>query len=48
MVQTRMREDFKARADGTSFRVIASVNEASYAGLDDRAGAHAAGFNRDI
>src|SRR5262249_21163799 len=48
MVETRVRQDFEAGAHGTTLRVIATVDQARDAGLNDRAGAHAARLNRDV
>jgi len=48
MVEARVREDFKTGADGAAFRVVGAIDEARDAGLDDGAGAHAAGFDGDV
>ena len=48
MVEARVGEDFEAGADGAAFGVVGTVNEAWDAGLDDSAGAHAAGLDGDV
>jgi hypothetical protein len=48
MVEARVGEDFEAGADGTALGIFGTVNEARDAGLDDGAGAHAAGLDGDV
>jgi hypothetical protein len=48
MVEARVGEDFEAGADGTTLGIFGTVNEARDAGLDDGAGAHAAGLDGDV
>jgi hypothetical protein len=48
MVEVRVGEDFEAGADGAGFGVVSAVDEAGDAGLDDGAGAHAAGLDGDV
>jgi len=48
MVESRVGEDFEAGADGAAFGVVGAVDEAGDAGLNDGAGAHAAGLDGDV
>jgi len=48
MVEARVREDFEAGADCAAFWVVGAVDEAGDTGLDDGAGAHAAGLDGDV
>jgi hypothetical protein len=48
MVEARVGEDLEAGADGAALGVVGSVDEAGDAGLDDGAGAHAAGLDGDV
>ena len=48
VVEARVGEDFEAGADGAAFGVVSPVDEARNAGLDDGAGAHAAGLDSDV
>ena len=48
MIQLGMREHLEARTDGAAFGVVAAVDDAGDARLDDGTGAHAARFDRDV
>jgi hypothetical protein len=48
MVKAGVGEDFETGAHGAAFRVVGAVDEAGDAGLDDGAGAHAAGLDGDV
>ena len=48
VIESGVCEDFETRANGAAFGVVSAVDQARDAGLDDSAGAHAAGLNRDI
>lgn len=48
MVEARVGEDFEAGSDGAAFGVVSTVDEARDAGMDDGAGAHAAGLDGDV
>ena len=48
VVEAWIGKDFEAGADGAALGVIRSVDEAWDTGLNDRAGAHAAGLNGDV
>jgi hypothetical protein len=48
MVEARMGEDFETGADGAAFGIVGAVDEARDTGLDDGAGAHAAGLDGDV
>src|SRR5260370_31410979 len=48
MVEARMRQDFETGADSAALGVVSAVDQARDAGLDDGAGAHAAGFDGDV
>jgi hypothetical protein len=48
VVEAGVGEDFKAGADRAGFGVVATVDEARDAGLDDRASTHAARLNCDV
>lgn len=48
VIEVDVAENLEAGADCTALGVIRAVNQARNAGLDDRSGAHAAGFNGDI
>jgi len=48
MVEARTGKDFEAGADGAALGVVGAVDEARDAGLNDRAGAHAAGLDGDV
>ena len=48
MIETRVGEDLETGTDGAAFGVVCTVDESRDAGLDDRAGTHAAGFKRDV
>jgi len=41
-------EDFEAGADGAPFGVVCAIDKPGDAGLNDGAGAHAAGFDGDV
>ena len=47
MVQPRVVADLEEGPDRAGFGIVAAVNEASDAGIDDRAGAHGARLKRD-
>jgi hypothetical protein len=48
VIESGVGEDSETRADGAGFGVVCAIDEARDAGLDDSAGAHAAGLNRDV
>ncbi len=48
VVEARIGKDFEAGADGAALGVVGAVDEARDAGLNDRAGAHAAGLDGDV
>jgi hypothetical protein len=48
MVEARVREDFEAGADGTTFGIVGAVDEARDTGLDDGTRAHAARLDGDV
>ncbi len=48
VIETRIREDFEAGTDGTALGIVSAVDEAGDAGLNDGAGTHAAGLDRDV
>src|SRR5258706_2388923 len=48
MVEARVGENLEAGADGAAFGVVGTVDETGDAGLNDGAGAHAAGLDRDV
>ena len=48
MVQATVADDVPQRADGAGFLIPCAKHEVSHAGLDDGAGAHRAGFKRDV
>lgn len=48
MIQARVGKHFEAGTHGAAFRVIATINEARNAGLDDGAGTHAARLDGDV
>jgi hypothetical protein len=48
VVEARVGEDFEAGAESATFGIIGAVNETADAGLDDSAGAHAAGLDGDV
>jgi hypothetical protein len=48
MIEAGVGEDFEAGTDGATFRIVGAVDEAGDAGLDDGAGAHAAGLDSDV
>jgi hypothetical protein len=48
MVEARVRKDFETGADGAAFGVVGTVDEALDTGLDNGAGAHAAGLDGDV
>ena len=48
MVEARVGEDLEAGAESATFGIIGAVNETGDAGLDDSAGAHAAGLDGDV
>ncbi len=48
MVEARVGEDFKARADGAAFGIIGAVDETRDTRLDDGARAHATGLDGDV
>ncbi len=48
MVEARIGKDFEAGVDGAALGVVGAVDEARDAGLNDRAGAHAAGLDGDV
>jgi hypothetical protein len=45
MIQARVRKDFEAGTDGAPFGIVGAIDKARNAGLDDGAGAHAAGLD---
>src|SRR5713226_8625087 len=48
MVQTRMGENFKARANGATFGIVSAVDEARDSGLNNGASAHTAGLDGHV
>jgi hypothetical protein len=48
VIESGVRENFKARTDGPALRIVRAVDEARYAGLDNRPGAHATGLKSDV
>jgi len=48
VIESGVCEDFETRANGAALGVVSAVDQARDAGLDDGAGAHAAGLDRDI
>lgn len=48
VIESGVCEDFETRANGAALEVVCAVDQARDAGLDDSAGAHAAGLDRDI
>ena len=48
VVEARIGKDFKAGADGAALGIVGAVDEARDAGLNDRAGTHAAGLDSDV
>jgi hypothetical protein len=48
MVEAWIGKNFEARADGSAFGVVRTVYQTRDAGLNDRAGAHAAGLDGDV
>ncbi len=48
VIESGVRENFETRTDGAALGVVCAIDDARNAGLDDSAGAHAAGFNRDV
>jgi hypothetical protein len=48
MVEARVGKDLETGADGATFGVVGTVDETWDTGLDDGAGAHAAGLDGDV
>ena len=48
VVKARIGKNFEAGADGAALGVVGAVDEAGNAGLNDCAGAHAAGLDGDV
>lgn len=48
VIEAGIGEDFETRTYGATFGIVRAVDEARDAGLDDGAGAHAAGFECDV
>ena len=48
VVEAWVGEDLEAGVDGAAARIVCSVNEFRDAGLNHRAGAHGAGFKRNV
>ena len=48
VVEFGVGENFEAGAEGAAFGIVGGVDEAGNASLDDRAGAHGAGFEGDV
>ncbi len=48
MVETRVRQDFETGANSAALGIISAVDKAWDAGLDNGAGAHAAGLDGDV